>query len=63
MKLSFARLLLRPAGNLVLGAVTAMAGSYLASKVKESGESDLRIDRLEQIVDKLIESEAAKSDK
>lgn len=63
MKYHLMKMAARPIGNFAIGALSTVAGSYLMSRVKEKQEGEARVERLEQIVDKLLLEEPEKGKK
>ncbi len=50
----YGKLLVYPAARFTLGALSAVGGSYLVSRIGEKQAAESRLERLEKIVEKLI---------
>lgn len=46
--------------NVALGAGAVLGGSYIVSRIKEKRDIETRLERMEQILDKLSEKEEKK---
>lgn len=54
MKIRLMKTAAGPVLNFMIGALSTLAGSYVASRLNEKQEGEARLERLEQIVDKLL---------
>lgn len=63
MGYQYGKLVIRPVSNFLFGALGAIGSAYIASRMKEKQEAESRMERLEQIVDRILIEEAEKSGK
>ena len=54
MGYNIGKVLVYPAARFTLGAVSAIGGSYLVSRIGEKQAAETRLERLEKIVEKLV---------
>lgn len=51
---------MKPVTNIALGIGVTVIGSYVGSRIQNKQESEARLDRLEQVVEKLVKLEEEK---